>query len=265
MREWAVAALDLLFPALCPVCAVALGPGRRDPLCAGCWASIERIHPPVCDTCGLPFLTLAPATAPGELGPRRRSGEPPVEPAGAGRALAVRREDCHACAAAPPAFDWARAGGVYAGPLREAVHRLKFGRRPALARPLAALMLEPWAAWLPPVDAVLPVPLARARERQRGFNQAALLAERVAGALGVRLEPRWLARARDTAPQTDLDVAARRANVRGAFLGSAAVRGLDLLLVDDVLTTGATASECARALRAAGARHVGVLTVARVV
>jgi ComF family protein len=239
MREWAVAALDLVFPARCPVCETALGPGRRDPLCRLCWDAIERIRAPLCATCGLPFPTFAPRPA-------------------------VVAGCCGACSAVRPPFDWARAGGVYAGPLREAVQHLKFARRPALARPLAALALEQWAAWVPHVDAVLPVPLARARERERGFNQATLLAERVARGLGTRLESRWLARARDTAPQTDLDVAARRSNVQGAFVASSAVAGFDVVVVDDVLTTGATASECARVLRAAGARSVGVLTVARV-
>ena len=240
MREWAVAALDLVFPARCPVCETPLGAGRRDPLCAGCWNTIERIVPPLCERCGLPFLMCEPS--------------PSAAPAGL----------CGACASTPPAFQWARAGGVYAGPLRDAVQRLKFARKPALARPLAALVLEQWATRLPPVDAVLPVPLARAREHARGFNQATLLAERVARGLGARCEPRWLARARDTQPQTDLDVAARRTNVRGAFVASSAVAGRAVALVDDVLTTGATASECARVLRAAGARSVGVLTVARV-
>jgi ComF family protein len=241
MREWAVAALDLVFPALCPVCATLLGAGRRDPLCGGCWHAIQRIASPLCETCGLPFQVFDATRTP--AGAAARCGE---------------------CAMAPPAFDWARAGGVYAGPLREAVQRLKFARKPALARPLADLVLEQWAGRLPAVDAVVPVPLARARERARGFNQAMLVAERVAGGLGVRLEARWLVRARDTAPQTDLDGPARRANVRGAFIAPAAVAGRDVALVDDVLTTGATVSECARVLRAAGASSVGVLTVARV-
>jgi len=239
MRAWAVAALDLVFPARCPVCDSTLGDGRRDPLCGGCWDTFERVAPPVCDTCGLPFPVFVGS-------PVARGGR------------------CGECASTPPVFDWARAGGLYAGALREAVQRFKFGGKPALARPLAALVLEQWASRLPSADAVLPVPLARARERERGFNQAGLLAERVARGLGCRVQTRWLARARDTRPQTDLDVAERRANVRGAFVASSAVAGRSLVLVDDVLTTGATAAECARVLRAAGARTVGVLTVARV-
>jgi ComF family protein len=114
------------------------------------------------------------------------------------------------------------------------------------------------------VTAVVPVPLARARERARGYNQAALLAERIADGLRVPLRPRWLARVRDTPAQSDLTAAERRANVRRAFAASPAVRGAHVVVVDDVLTTGATVSECARALRAAGAAAVGVLTVARV-
>jgi len=256
VRGWAVAALDLVFPACCPVCAATLGAGRRDPLCGACWDGIVRIDPPLCARCGLPFFVFADS--------RSDIDERPGFPGAPGASGSGAAQTCGPCAAAPPAFDWARAAGLYAGPLRDAVQRLKFGRRPALARPLAALVLEQCAAAMPAGAVLVSIPLGRERERERGFNQAALVAEHVARGLGAPLSPRWLARPRATAPQTELDAAARRANVRGAFVASTAAAGADVVLVDDVLTTGATAGECARALHAVGARSVGVLTVARV-
>ena len=148
--------------------------------------------------------------------------------------------------------------------MREALHRFKFGGRRALARPLADLAVEQCGGTLPDgIDAIVPVPLAGARERERGFNQAALLAERVALRLDVPVRTRWLARPRATRPQSDLPATERLTNVRGAFRAAPAV-GRHVLLVDDVLTTGATLAECARALRAAGADRIGALTVARV-
>jgi ComF family protein len=170
---------------------------------------------------------------------------------------------CAACRAAPPPFDYARAAAPYGGAVREAVHALKFGGRRSLARPLADLLGEQCGA-LDAVDALVPVPLARARERERGFNQAVLLGERLGERLGVRVRPRWLARLRDTVPQSDLTAPERRANVAGAFAAAPAVRGRHVVIIDDVVTTGATVGECARALRAAAARRVGVLAVARV-
>ena len=286
VRGWAVAALDLVFPARCPVCAATLGAGRRDPLCGTCWDGIARVEPPLCARCGRPVYMGGPEMAPQTPQRSERPGEPvalvdlmggpemaPQIPQRSGRpGEAVAPVDdardvvvtCGACAVAPPAFDWARAAGLYAGPLRDAVQRFKFGRRPALARPLAALVLEQCAAAVPARAVLVPIPLARERERERGFNQAALVAERVARGLGAPLRERWLARTRATAPQTELDAVERRANVRGAFVASTAAAGADVVLVDDVLTTGATAGECARALRAAGAASVGLLTVARV-
>ena len=113
-------------------------------------------------------------------------------------------------------------------------------------------------------DVIVPVPLHRARERERGFNQAALLARRIGRRLAVPTRPRWLARIRPTRPQSELSAGERRANVRGAFRASRRVAGRHVLVVDDILTTGATVDACARALRDAGAQRVGVLTVARV-
>jgi len=263
------AALDLIFPAICPVCASRLGRGRRDPLCGDCWNAIDRIVPG-CETCGLPFPTFASVVSARTLDSGVASASGATRAGGAAPLSSVTsappaRGRCGACAAEPPSFEYARAAGAYAGPLREALHALKFHGRRALARPLAALVREQCAGLLPPdVDALVPVPLARERERTRGFNQAGLIAEQLKGALRVPVRARWLARVRETAPQTELTGADRQRNVRGAFVASGAVGGRHVLVVDDIFTTGATAAECARALRRAGARRVGVLTVARV-
>ena len=239
-----LAALDLVFPALCPVCHACLGAGRRDPLCGTCWSALTRLGEPWCDTCG-----AAPALSPAFADPRR----------------IARGRSCAACEAAPPSYDYARSAAVYEGQLREALHALKFSGRRALAAPLGDLAAEQCLASLPAgIDALVPVPLARERERERGFNQAALLARRIGRRLAVPTRPRWLSRTRPTRPQSDLSAGERRANVRGAFRASGKVAGRHVLVVDDILTTGATVDACAQALRDAGALRVGVLTVARV-
>ena len=241
---WAVAALDLVFPALCPVCEAVLGAGRRDPLCGRCWDEIDRLPSPACDVCGAPA-------------PVRVDAERP-------RAPSVRRP-CGPCTTNPPDYDYARSAAVYEGALREALHAFKYSGKRALARPLGDLAIEQCRAFLPgDIDALVPVPLAYERERGRGFNQAALLADRLARPLELPVIPRWLGRVRATRPQSDLSAAERQANVRGAFRASRRVAGRHVLVVDDVLTTGATLGACARALRDAGARRIGVLTVARV-
>jgi ComF family protein len=238
MQPWAFAALDLVFPAFCPACDAPLGTGRRDPLCGACWAGIPRLGPPLCEHCGVPLGPAAPVDRPAE------------------------RRACASCRADPPAFDRARGAGLYAGPLRLALQALKFHGKRALARPLAQLVHEQCA--VPAADALVPVPLARARLQERGFNQAELIAERLGALLAIPVRRRWLTRVRETRPQTDLAAAERRTNVGGAFAASRGVAGQHVVLVDDVLTTGATCHECARALRDAGARQVDVVTVARV-
>lgn len=241
-REWLTALLDLAFPPFCPVCRARLGEGRRDPLCAGCWAGLERITGPVCRVCGVPFDPLAGAG----LGGRT----------------------CGACRLTPPPFHYARAAARYGDTVRQAVHAFKFGRRRALAAPLGDLLAGIGLAGLPgpEPDLVLPVPLHPSRERERGFNQAALLAARLGRAVGLAVDVTALKRRRATAAQADLPARERQANVRGAFTvrRPERVAGRHVLLVDDVLTTGSTAGSCATALLQAGAAVVGVLTVARV-
>jgi ComF family protein len=162
--------------------------------------------------------------------------------------------------------------------MRAAIHAMKYGRRPAVARPLGRLLAEAGGPLVTAtardvagapgdvIDAIVPVPLHPARVTERGFNQAELLAVPCATLWGVPLGTRALVRVRPTRPQTELDAAARRANVAGAFEVTRPedVTGRRLLLVDDVLTTGATVGAAARALKAAGAETVGVLVLARV-
>jgi len=153
--------------------------------------------------------------------------------------------------------------------MREALHAFKFRGRRALAAPLGELMVEATEGALPVgvPTLLVPVPLHPRRQRERGFNQASLLARRVGRAWRVPVRDDALVRAVATPSQTELDAPARRANVRGAFRlrRPAAVAGHHVLLVDDILTTGATLSECARCLREGGAATVGALTAARVV
>ena len=235
VRPWLTAALDLLFPPFCPVCHAALGAGRRDPLCGACWQALERIAPPWCRRCGQPLSIEGLC---GECRTRRRP------------------------------FAYARAAVRYGPIAREALHAFKFGGRRALAAPLADLLAGLGLRALPGAapDLLVPVPLHARRERQRGYNQSALLAKRLGRGWGVPVATDALGRALATAPQTDLNAAARRKNVRGAFTvrRPELVVGRHVLLVDDILTTGATVGECARCLTSAGAAAVGVVTVARV-
>jgi ComF family protein len=244
---WVTALLDLVFPPFCPVCERRLGAGRRDPLCGACWDALERIAPPYCRVCGLPFSGL----------PALESGPAPVG------------HLCGRCRRRPPPFAYARAAVRYGEVAREAVHAFKFGRRRALAAPLAALLTETCADDLPAgVPGLLaPVPLHPRRERERGFNQALLLARRIGSAWKVPVCADVLVRTLATRPQTELTAEARRANVGRAFAlrRPELVAGRHVVLVDDVFTTGSTVTACARCLRDGGASAVGVLTVARAV
>jgi ComF family protein len=217
-------ALDLLFPPMCALC------GRGGTmLCAPCAEALPRADGARCARCWMP-----------------------VE----------RARLCRHCATSPPAFASLRAAFVMDGGARRLAHELKYEGMTALAGRMAALMRPALPA---ACDAIVPVPLHGRRERARGYNQAAELARHLAQASGVELLRGAARRTRNTPPLVKTMGRAERLDVmRGAFAARpAAVEGRAVLLVDDVVTTGATLSACAEALLAAGARSVHAVTWAR--
>lgn len=169
---------------------------------------------------------------------------------------------CARCSGGSTAFDSAFAGGLHEPPLRDLVLALKYRRIRPVAAELAALI----SIALPPVDhstVVVPVPSHRRRVRARGIDPARLIARRLAERRGLRLEAKALTRTRDTKPQVLRSLEARQENVLSAFRADEAVRGRHVLLVDDVLTTGATSNECAATLKESGALSVTVAVAAR--
>jgi ComF family protein len=185
---------------------------------------------------------------------------------------------CGSCRRGEHEFDRAASFGLYRGNLRAVILQLKFGQRERLGERLGALLVPVWWRVVAPELAegerplILPIPLHASRQRERGFNQAERLARgvvrelaRTTGARALGIESHCLRRTRATAPQSGLSLAARRENVRGVFAVAqpGRVRDRVAVLVDDVMTTGATLSACAASLKAAGARRVLALTVAR--
>lgn len=238
LRRAGRAFLDLLYPPLCLTCRTPV----RDPsgLCADCWKAITFIDGAVCDCCGLPF----------ELDPGSESL-------------------CASCLARPPAFDQARAAMHYDDASKGGILALKRADRLELAQLFALWLKRAGAPLLDTADLIIPVPLHRLRLWTRRYNQSAVLAQRLARMAGKPFEPLLLMRTRATPSQGEMPSAKARArNVSGAFKVSAKAKGRlggrTVLLIDDVLTTGATIEACARALKRAGAEKVLVLTIARV-
>ncbi len=225
-HAWLTIGLDLLFPPHCAVC------GQRGAwLCPACLGGVHRFEPPWCPRCGQP---------------RRDGGL------------------CRACRQAKGALTSIRSVGGFAGPLRPAIHALKYQGLRVLAEPLGELLAEAWRRQPWPVDVLVPVPLHRVRLWRRGYNQAELLARAVGQHIALPVEASLLTRYRDTHSQVGLAREERRHNMRNAFaVGGGAVAGRRVLLIDDVLTTGATLEACAEALCRAGADAVHALTLAR--
>ncbi|MDD5231780.1 MAG: ComF family protein [Syntrophales bacterium] len=227
---------DLVFPPRCAGC----GEIRADgdiPFCENCCSGVCLIRSPLCACCGIPF-------APGQ-----------------------QDHLCGDCLLEKPPFDKARAVGVYESALHEAVRRFKYAGNLAAGHVLGRWMaLYDFPDFSPGgCSVIVPVPLHLNRLRERGFNQSLVLAQQISKVHSVPLDFRCLGRLRDTVSQTGLGRNERMTNIRGSFRvrSAGAVEGRKVLLVDDVLTTGSTAGECARVLLGAGAVSVDLVTLAR--
>lgn len=250
LRSTAAGALDsitsVVFPADCRVCGLSLSGFSLLPVCDSCWNELPAQSGILCARCGESLHTEAPEA----------------------------ERLCRLCHSALPPFEKAVAHGAYSGTLRALIHLLKYDGLEPIARRLGVLLAEQVLAIadLPQNLLVIPVPLFAGKRRQRGFNQSERLARGAVAVLRgrraemhLKLVPGALIRRRATESQAGLSPHQRRTNVRGAFFvpRPAQVAGRDVLLVDDIYTTGATARACAQALRRAGAAHVWVATVAR--
>jgi ComF family protein len=226
MYRWIWAGIDVLYPPRCGGCGM-----KGDRWCISCQRSTGLILPPICQRCG---QTL-------------KSGS-----------------ECVSCKKSMPHYEALRSWAVFDGPLRNALHRLKYRRDIALGEcltiPLIQLLIN--LSW--PVELITPVPLGIARLAERGYNQSALLARPLALACGLCYDPSSLRRSRETLSQVGLTVLQRKANVARAFTANPAiVAGRNILVVDDVATSGATLDACTEALLEGGANRVYCLTLAR--
>lgn len=221
--------INLLYPSECPICSNSTDNLAFAPICTLCWSGIKKYSGPSCRICSSPFAS-------------------------------EEAEICSACMKKPPLFSLAMSFGIYDGALAEAINIYKFHGIKRLYRPLGKLLLE---FDLTGFDTVVPVPLSHRGLRDRGFNQSLLLAKAISSKAKVPLISDRLRKIRETPPQIGLNSKERTANLKGAFRVNGKFAGMRILLIDDVMTTGATANECSKQLLKAGASDVTVLTLAR--
>lgn len=228
--------LDLVYPPQCQHCHERLYRFLPKALCPTCVAAIKVNHPPFCLKCS------------------RHLSTPVMHPL------------CHNCLTHEPYFDFAWAATLYEEPMKKLLHRFKYSKKTVLRIPFGNLInsfIDTNNLDIHQFDIILPIPLFASRLRERGFNQALLLAQGLASAYNLTLDQKILYRSRPTQPQSSLDKKKRWTNVEGAFRINQPrrVKNKTILLVDDLLTSGATASQAAKALKKSGARSVGVLTL----
>jgi ComF family protein len=237
-RGWLDAGLGLVYPEVCQLCGQARATPRESFVCAECRSAVRYVEPPLCSHCGLPF-----------------------------QGAITGAFECAQCKEMQWAFRFARSAVVARDEVLEVIHRYKYKRAMWFEPLLAEWLISRAKPELLPTDWdwLVPVPLHRTKQREREFNQAERLAKRLSEAIGIPVNQRWLRRVLPTRTQTLLSREERMANVQNAFAlkRSEGLKDQRLVLIDDVLTTGATTSACARALQAGGAADVCVWTVAR--
>ena len=221
--------LNSIYPLQCPSCGGESDAFHHSPICSSCWSKIERYPGPSCRICALPL--------PSELS-----------------------SICFNCLKKAPPFSKVINFGLYEGVLSDAINHLKFHGLKRLAKTLGRLLLN---FDLPDADGIVPVPLTVKRLRERGFNQSLLIARVMSKEIKIPLLVDILFKKKETPPQTGLSAKERLSNLKNAFEVKGNIQGLRLLLVDDVMTTGATVTECSKQLIKAGAEEVVVLTLAR--
>ena len=226
---------NFLFPQACCLCGEAKATALHG-FCSSCCSELPSLTQPHCPRCALPFIS--------DEGGNHLCGD---------------------CLLDPPSFRWTVAAGLFQGNLRQAIHQFKFAGRFQLAGPLAGLILDAARNSIEDFSPhlLIPVPLHFERLRDRTFNQSLLLARALGQQLEIAAPSRILTRVRPTSPQQSLPAKERHKNLAGAFDVQGDVSGRRIILIDDVMTTGSTARECARTLMRHGAEQIAVVVAAR--